>query len=130
MRNAYTILVGKPEGKRPYGKPRRRWKSNTETELGELDCQGVDWIHLADGSVQCWAVVNTEVNTGFQKRREFLGQLSNYQLYSVKPFSFLKNNFYKTVVTAIGFVLAPCSAWEVCAVVMATNVSLFSFPQH
>jgi hypothetical protein len=63
MRNAYTILVRKPEGKRRHGKPRRRWKSNTEIDLGELGCQGADWIHLAHGSVQA------VVNSGFQNRR-------------------------------------------------------------
>jgi hypothetical protein len=41
-RNAYRILVGKPEGKRPLGKPRRRWMDNIEVDLRERGCDGID----------------------------------------------------------------------------------------
>jgi hypothetical protein len=41
-RNAYRILVGKPEGKRPLGRARRRWVDNIKTELREIECGGVD----------------------------------------------------------------------------------------
>jgi hypothetical protein len=44
MRNAYTILVGKPEGKRPLGRPRHKWKDNIKMETG---WEGMDCIHLA-----------------------------------------------------------------------------------
>jgi len=47
MRNAYKILVGKPEGKRPLGRPRRRWEDNIRMDLREIEWQGVDWMHLA-----------------------------------------------------------------------------------
>jgi hypothetical protein len=47
MRNAYSMLVGKPEGKRPLGRPRRRWKDNIRMELREVGCEAVDLIHLA-----------------------------------------------------------------------------------
>jgi len=47
MRNAYKILVGKSEGKRPLGRPRRRWKDNIRMDIKEIGWEGVDWIHLA-----------------------------------------------------------------------------------
>ena len=46
-RDVYRVLVGKPEGKRPLGRPRRRWEDNIKTDLQELGCRGVDWIELA-----------------------------------------------------------------------------------
>jgi hypothetical protein len=46
-RNAYRILVGKPEGKRPLGRPRRRWVDNIKMDLGEIGWDGMDWIDLA-----------------------------------------------------------------------------------
>jgi hypothetical protein len=45
--NAYRILVGKPEGKRPLGRPRRRWVDNIRTNLREIEWCGMDWIDLA-----------------------------------------------------------------------------------
>jgi len=47
MRNAYKILVGKPEGKKPRGRHRRRWEGNIRLDLREIGREGVDWIHLA-----------------------------------------------------------------------------------
>jgi hypothetical protein len=47
MRNAYKILVGKPEGKRSLGRPKRKWEDNIKTDLNELAWEVVDWIHLA-----------------------------------------------------------------------------------
>jgi hypothetical protein len=46
-RGVYRVLVGKPEGKRPLGGPRRRWKDNIKMDLQEVGCGGVDWIELA-----------------------------------------------------------------------------------
>jgi hypothetical protein len=46
MRKAYDILVGKPEGKRPHGRPRCRWEYTIRTDLREIGW-GIDWIHLA-----------------------------------------------------------------------------------
>jgi hypothetical protein len=45
-KNAYRILVGKPEGKRSLGRPRRRWVDNIEMDLGEIGSDGMDWIDL------------------------------------------------------------------------------------
>jgi hypothetical protein len=47
MRNAYNILVGKPEGKRPLRRPRHRWEDNILMEFLEVGWESVDWIHLA-----------------------------------------------------------------------------------
>jgi hypothetical protein len=46
-KNAYRILVGKPEGKRPLGRLRRRWEDNIRMDLGEIGWGGIDWIDLA-----------------------------------------------------------------------------------
>jgi hypothetical protein len=46
-RNAYRIMVGNPEGKRPLGRSRRRWVDNIEMDLRELGWDGMDWIDLA-----------------------------------------------------------------------------------
>ena len=43
----YRILVGKPEGKRPLGRPRRRWEDNIKMDLQEVGLGGMDWIELA-----------------------------------------------------------------------------------
>jgi hypothetical protein len=45
-RNTYRILVGKPEGKRPLRRPRRRWVNNIEIELRELGWGGMDWLRI------------------------------------------------------------------------------------
>jgi hypothetical protein len=45
--NAYRILVGKPEGRRPLGRPRRRWVENIKMDLGEIGWDGMDWVDLA-----------------------------------------------------------------------------------
>jgi hypothetical protein len=58
-RNAYRILVGKPEGKRPLGRPRRRWVDNIKMDLGKIGWDGRDWIELAQGRDQGKARVNT-----------------------------------------------------------------------
>jgi hypothetical protein len=46
-RNAYRILVGKPEGRRPSGRPRHRWVDNIKMDLREIGWDGIDWIDLA-----------------------------------------------------------------------------------
>ena len=48
FRNAYRVLVRKPESKRPLGRPRRRWEDNIKMDLREVDCDPGDWIDLAD----------------------------------------------------------------------------------
>jgi hypothetical protein len=61
-RNAYRLLVVKPEGKRPLGRPRRRWVDNIRTDLGEVGWGDVDWIGLAKDRNRRRAVVNSVLN--------------------------------------------------------------------
>jgi hypothetical protein len=61
-RNVYRLLVGKPEGKRPLGRPRRRWVDNIRMNLGEVGWGGVDWIGVAQDRNRWRAVVNSVLN--------------------------------------------------------------------
>jgi hypothetical protein len=61
-RNAYRILVGKPNGKRALGRPRRRWVDNIKMDLREIGWVGMDWIDLAQDREQWRALVNTVMN--------------------------------------------------------------------
>jgi hypothetical protein len=61
-RNAYRLLVGKPEGKRSLGRPRRRWVDNIKMDLLEIDWGGVDWIGLAQDKDKWRALVNVVTN--------------------------------------------------------------------
>jgi hypothetical protein len=56
------ILVGKPEGKRPFGRPRRRWVDNIKVDLRETGWDGMDWIDLVQDREQRRALVNTVMN--------------------------------------------------------------------
>jgi hypothetical protein len=61
-RDVYRILVGRPEGKRPLERPRRRWEDNIKMYLREIGIDGADWIRLAQDMVQLRAFVNTVMN--------------------------------------------------------------------
>jgi hypothetical protein len=61
-RNVYSVLVGKPEGKRPIGRPRRRWEDGIRMDLEEIDWGGVEWIHLAQDRDRWRALVNAVMN--------------------------------------------------------------------
>jgi hypothetical protein len=61
-RDVYRVLVGRPERKRPLGRPRRRWEDNIELDLKETGMDGTNWIQLAQGRVQWRACVNTVMN--------------------------------------------------------------------
>jgi hypothetical protein len=61
-RSAYRILVGKPEGRRPLGRPRRRWEGNIKMDLRKIGWGGMDWIDLAQDRDQWRTLVNTVVN--------------------------------------------------------------------
>jgi hypothetical protein len=54
--------VGKPEGRRPLGRPRRRWEDNIKMDLREVGCGGVDWITLAQDMYWWRALVNAVMN--------------------------------------------------------------------
>jgi hypothetical protein len=62
MKNAYKILVGKPEGNRLRGRPGRRWEYNIRMDLREIGWEGVDWIHLAHDRDRWRALVTTVMN--------------------------------------------------------------------
>jgi hypothetical protein len=61
-RNAFRILVGKPEGKRPLGRPKRRWVDNIKMDLREIRWDGLDWIDMAQDRDQWRALANTVLN--------------------------------------------------------------------
>ena len=61
-RGVCTVLVGKPEGKRPLGGPRRRWEDNIKMDIQEVKCGGMDWIELALDRDRWRALVNGEMN--------------------------------------------------------------------
>jgi hypothetical protein len=61
-RSVYRVLVGRPEGKRQLGRPRRRWEYNIKMDLREIGIDGANWIRLAQDRVQWRAFVNTVMN--------------------------------------------------------------------
>jgi hypothetical protein len=60
--NAFRILLGKPEGKKPLARPRPRWVDNIKMDLREIGLDGVGWIDLAQDRDQWRALVNTVMN--------------------------------------------------------------------
>jgi len=61
-RGVYRVFVGKPEGKRPLGRPRRRWEDNIKMDLQEVGCGGMDWIELAQDRDRWRALVTAVMN--------------------------------------------------------------------
>jgi hypothetical protein len=68
-RGVYKVLVGKPEGKRPLGRPRRRWEDNIKIDLQVVGCGGKDWMLLAQDKDRWQALVNAVMNLGIHKMR-------------------------------------------------------------
>jgi hypothetical protein len=64
-RGTYKVLVGKPEGRRPLGRPRRRWEDNIKMDLREVGCSGIDWIYIAQDTDWWRAFVNAAMNIRF-----------------------------------------------------------------
>jgi hypothetical protein len=65
-RCVHKVLVGKPEGKRPLGRLRRRWKDNIKKDLQEMECGGMDWMELALVRNRWRALVNAVMNIRVQ----------------------------------------------------------------
>jgi hypothetical protein len=61
-RNLYRVFLGKPEGERPLGRPRRRWEDGIKMDLEEIGWGGVEWIHLAQDRDLWQALVNAVMN--------------------------------------------------------------------
>jgi hypothetical protein len=63
-RKVYMVLVGKPEGKRPLGRPRGIWEDRIRMDLTGIDWGRVEWIYLAQDRDWWWALVNAMMNIG------------------------------------------------------------------
>ena len=61
-RGVYRVLVGKPEGKRPLGRPRHRWDDNIKMDLQEVGCGGMEWIELFQDKDRWRAIVTAVMN--------------------------------------------------------------------
>ena len=61
-RGVHRVLVGKPEGKRPLGRPRRRWEDNIKMDLQDVGGGCGDWMELAQDRESSWALVSTVMN--------------------------------------------------------------------
>jgi hypothetical protein len=61
-RGVYRVLVGRPEGKTPLGRPRRRWEDNIKMALQEVGCGGMDWIDLAQDRDRWRSLVSVVMN--------------------------------------------------------------------
>jgi hypothetical protein len=79
-RNAYRILVGKPEGKRPLGKHRRGWEDSIKMDLGDIGWGVTDWINLAQDREQWSALVNTAVKLRVPRNGKVFKCLSDWRL--------------------------------------------------
>ena len=89
-KGVYRVLVGKPEGKRPQGRPRLRWVYNIRMDLQEVGCVYMDWIGLAQDRDRWRTPVSAEMNLGFPwNARNFLT--------SCKPVSFSRRTLYHGV---------------------------------
>jgi hypothetical protein len=62
VQGAYNILFGRPEGRRPLGRPMHRWEDNIKMDLREIGFGDVDWIHRAQDRDRWWTLVNTVMN--------------------------------------------------------------------
>jgi len=83
-RNAYSVLVGRPEGRRPLGKSRHRWEDNIKMELQELGLKGMDWNDLAQDRDRWQALANVVMNLQVLQNGHFLA--------NQRPVSFSRRN--------------------------------------
>jgi hypothetical protein len=62
IKGIYGVLVEKSEGKRPLGRPRRKWKYNIKMDSKEVGCGGMDWIELVQDMDRWWGLANAVIN--------------------------------------------------------------------
>jgi hypothetical protein len=79
MRNAYRMLVGKLEGKRPLGRPKSRWVDNIKIDFRDIGGDGVDWIDMTQDRNQWRALVNTVLNLQVPRNTGILEWLHNWR---------------------------------------------------
>jgi hypothetical protein len=68
-RGAYRILVGRPEGRRPLGRYKYRWKDTIKIDIQEIGLGNIDWIDVAQDRGKWWVLVNAVTTFGFNKMR-------------------------------------------------------------
>jgi len=101
-RGVYRVLVGKPEGKRPLGRPRRRWVINIRGDLQEVGCGYMDWIGLAQDRDRWRTLVSAVMNLR-------VPSYAGNSLTSCKPGSFSRRSNYVSVIKCRGpFVSSSC----------------------
>jgi hypothetical protein len=84
-RGVYRILVRRPEGKRPLGRPRRRWEDNIKMDLREIGISRENWIRRVQDRVWWWAFVNTVMNLRVPQEIRLFDKVSDYQLFKEYP---------------------------------------------
>ena len=89
-RGVYRVLVGKPEGRRPLGRPRRRWVDNIRMDLQEVGCGYMDWIGLAQDRDRLRTLVSAVMNV-------LVPWNGGYFLTSCKPVSFSRRTLHHGV---------------------------------
>ena len=83
-RGVYRVLVGKPGGKRPLGRPRRRWEDNIKIDLQAVGYEGMDWVQLAQDRDRWRAFMNAVMNFRVRKMRGISGLASEENLGSME----------------------------------------------
>ena len=86
----YRVLVGKPERKRPLGRPKRRWEGNIKMALQEVGCGGMDWNDLAQDKDRWWTLVTVVMSPRVPRNA------GNF-LTSCKPVSFSRRTLHHGV---------------------------------
>jgi hypothetical protein len=111
-RGVYRILVGKLEGRRPLGRPRRRWENNIKMDLQEVGCGGMDWIELLQDRDRWRAIVKTVMNLQ-------VPQNAGNFLTSCKPVSFSRRTLLH------GVSMCECVCTYICLNILTVSINIF-----